>query len=481
MQMTTHGNISPRLEGLSIEEVEKAIQLDLRAKLRASQDLVKVLEDIIALDYNVKTYELLVETKNEIDNILSAINPIMLGYTEHNDGEQDDLTQITSQSWVDDQGNIDGPTYSYGVSIWAQKLATNSYSNDYDQLDETCGFWTMSEQHIRDRETRLENANRLLPEDNSDLDIPYDVMSLNQAMLTDDKHISGNLDFGHMSMIDRRKSPYNLAVYKRNGIYHENIRILMNGTMPLCVSKDFEPQQVLDSFEKKIKTPTGKFRTTRVREYKTIKVGNKEVKVRVKKVICHLMRFLHINFENLTPLVQARFRICATNLDRINTNLHNEPIMKNVYKRDDQGRILLDEDENPIPITETIKYVAAGGLDFKKSWQLAPKRGFSYTADGSYCVMGPNAVTIKNKFLYMMHMDQVKTCVHIEKKNDKRVKKQQIYAVIPFRVAKRGHCDLHDYLREKGKAKYPCHKALAQVGIVFYVVFSDLQNTFARS
>lgn len=404
---------------IPVDVLDSIKNRDMARELRNQRSFLNILTEILALSPSEKALIEYVNCELAIKAIEKELDPTFFGYTENLEGEMDDLSSITHLSVVHDDGTVEGPL-------------TGTLANP----------WLMTEAHVRARETRWENGE---PEDWSRMKLTC------SRMLHDDNADSqANSDF---SMFDSRKAEHNLAVYKRDGAFHLNIRIMTqsNGT-PLSVLPDWKPEEEYEEFDMPIRVSSDHITCTFTKRFEKIsglrmrQFKREEDKividkvhdyyVRLRNAKCGLIKYLWENTDvkNLPSQVRSGFRMCAINLNEANMFYFSSFMKKKIHLLDDNGQRVYNEDGKPVFVYRKAKKLIKGGIPFKKSGQLAPTPGQAYSKIPRFSVVGVNAQNLHSRFTQMNLLGKLDVCSHVEYKGDKRIVKKQAYAVLPYRL-----------------------------------------------
>lgn len=402
------------------------------------------------LDWDIAMYQRLIKTHIEqrdwLDRrireatqdlivIVDEIDPKHMPYTVHVEGELDDLQEISSASYVNDDGSIDGPVYSTESS-----------------------FWFMSEEHILARETRREDEGRMLPdEDNNDVDPTSKLpVTITAKSVSIKHHLNDYSDIGGIDKSFVRKAVYDLKAYHRNGKFYPNIRIITdNQGFPKAHPEDFEPIQEYEELEIPILVQDGYVteygpmyeytnspavlqypmvngRIKRDQYGKLAKPMRVPHKKRVKKVTCELMRHLWTHLEELPHEIQGSFHVCMAKREQDNQFLHTKPRYVPMMATDEFGNMLTDEQGRPIRKTRKVKRLVSGGLHFRGSCQLAPEsQEAAYNQNPRFNVVGIGAHLLKKRFLRHIMLGSVNICRKVEEHNGQRKITRQAWCLFP--------------------------------------------------
>lgn len=355
-------------------------QMDIIKNIRECELTIGALFESAILDRpNMEIFLLEADMVRETMYKLKAkLQPTYHTYNECLEGTIDPWTEITPWSSVSDDMEIDGP------EIHTQ---TTSY--------------LMSESLQKARDTRKEMENDRTKADAEGDEAPNSYEG---------------------SIYDQRKSAYDLRVYCRphprtgEPIFLENIRILTVQGTPFVVDKNWKADQEWATYERKIYKPV-KWQLVKEKVYIPVKIGFKTFQ---RRMVWHRSQELKDLYylDNKTPEQNARFKHLLAKYD----NLNKVERMKPVYSIQGKTNVI-----GKIPA----KYIKSGGIDFNKSSQLAPFNGVEYSDNTRYSIKEEWAYTLRSAFLQRVQHGHVKECWHVSQdKNDKRILKKQVYAVM---------------------------------------------------
>jgi len=420
-----------------IHVIEDMRQRDLAREAREHDWDIQMYQRLIKLHQEDKAFyqDAMQRASLRIAEILEEIDPKHLPYTVHVEGELDDLQEISSASYVNDDGTIDGPVYS-----------TNS------------SFWFMSEEHILARETRREDEGRMLPdEDNNDVDPTSKLqVTITRESLSMSHHASDYNDIGGIDKSFVRRPVYDLKTYCRNGKFYPNIRIMTDEQgFPKAYPEGFEPVQEYEELEIPIMVQDGyvveyrpiyeETNTPAVLQYPMVngrikrdQYGNlakpKRVphKRRIKNVTCELMRHLWVHLDSLPHNIQGSFHVCMAKREQDNQFGHTKPRYVPLMATDEFGNMLTDEQGRPIRKTRKVKRFVSGGLHFRGSCQLSPEsQEAAYNQNPRFNVVGIGAHLLKKRFLRHIMLGSVNICRKVEEHNGQRKITRQAWCLFP--------------------------------------------------
>lgn len=355
-------------------------------------------------------------------------------YIKYNDSSIDDFNDITSDTTISNNNdNYCNPEY---VSLRYNSVIPMSQKLIYNRRSR---LEAIGREYFRSNDK--ENIQLLCEEDRNPIDVSKFIHCV-------DKHFNvHNCLFGQMSSTsyDKYSATYSIKSYmrvdsKKNILWLENVRILMNGKIPKYVSKDWKPNQIYSNLEIKIPILTNILTMRKkVSECSFVRriqfIDNKSIGY-TKYIPKYISKFVRkkLNIQEILNLYDININISNYKLNRkefcefININR----FIQNSYI----------QDYMPIGfIKKEIKVQEGGGLPFIGSWQLAPEENMEYSRIHDkmgkyiqYCIYGENAKFIRNAFIKAAYDGNVKICRFVQKNaNGTFTKKLQAWKLYKFK------------------------------------------------
>ena len=411
--------------------IEKAIGREKADALHAEEQYSKELAKAIELAPSHELRVAFMQSQDLIVKLREEIEPKFLGYLEAIGGEKDDLLQITHLSSVLNDGTVIGPVY-----------------NPQGQEQ-----WLMSEAHIRNRESRLECG---APNGNSS--------SSHWRLRRDDEGSDSDSDF---SITESWRTAHDLAVYKRDNQWYNNVRIMVDRTgIPLSVLPNWKPEEEWKTLQVPVLVESNEITHTRQAIYYDTGIKARQVvrtkdgghatktwtpiRIRIRNMTCGLMIHLMktVPVDEMPLRVRVGFRECALKLNQANTygrvhmKMETLPVFDSNGDRvidywlpdyDKEGKRIADKPVYAVH-KKSVQYRTKGGISFKESSQLAPVQGKAYSHIPRFSVVGVNANNLIKRFHMMNDNDTLDVCQCVEYKEDTRKVKKQVYAVLPYKI-----------------------------------------------
>lgn len=294
-------------------------------------------------------------------------------------GSMGEWSEVTIQSYVSDDMEIDGPEI---------------YTKNSNYL--------MTERLHLDRSTRceMENERTLAEIEGDEAPDSYEGSIYDQVV----------------------KAAYDLKVYARKQpdgevLFFHNIRILTApGGAPYVVEKNFTAPQEWGTYKRPIYKELG-WKKVLDKIYIPIKIGHKTVQ---RRMIWHRSQELKDLYymDNRDAVQEARYQYLLKKYDKLNRTLRSKP----VYSINGKSKIIGYVNH---------KVITSGGLNFRQSAQLAPVPGFEYNSNPRFNFVQDWCYTLKNAFMQRVDRADVKECLHVTKKEgEKKVVKRQVYATM---------------------------------------------------